>query len=116
MEMKMPTVTYDCIPLDGKIGHEKCDNPFFQAFSENYGSRYRLNFAWVRFLWYILAMFYGSAVLLSEWCITYQPYRMRCTCRWQWQRRFCTQPKGADEEMEALDQDTWDHCFLKVNA
>ncbi|KZL81742.1 hypothetical protein CI238_10804 [Colletotrichum incanum] len=116
IDVKMPTVMYDCIPQNGKIGHDKCDNPFFQAFSERYGSRYRLNIAWVRFMWYILAIFYGSAVLLSEWCVAYQPCRMKCTCRWQWQRRFCVQPKGTDEEVEALGEDTWDHVRLRSYA
>ncbi|KAK6227587.1 hypothetical protein QIS74_01142 [Colletotrichum tabaci] len=71
-DMQMPNVIYDCVPLNGKVGHEKCDNSFFQAFADNYESRYKLKVAWVRFIWSIFALFYGSMVMLNEWFIAYE--------------------------------------------
>ncbi|WQF77303.1 hypothetical protein CDEST_02317 [Colletotrichum destructivum] len=111
-DMQMPNVIYDCVPLNGKVGHEKCDNSFFQAFADNYETRYKLKAALARFIWSIFALFYGSMVILNEWSIAYQPRRMKCACRWRWMKTFCAYPKGTDEEMEALGENAWDHVRL----
>ncbi|WYZ35228.1 hypothetical protein EsH8_I_001504 [Colletotrichum jinshuiense] len=111
-DMKMPTSIYDCIPFDGKIGHEKCSNYFFDALRATYATRYILKIGWGRFMWYMLSLFYGLAALWGEFCIKNSPHRMKCSCRWQWQRMFCAQPKGTNEEIEALNEHAWDRMRL----
>lgn len=118
-DMKMPTTIYGCLPgktEDHRPVLDKCESSFFTALAEKYESRFRLRAAWLRFAWYLVTLFHGIMVLLSEYWIAYKPHLMRCKCRLACFKKFCSFPRGTDEEIEAMDDHDWDRVRLRAYA
>ena len=87
-----------------------CDNIFFEAWRSYAVERGASIGGWI--VWSLLLIAIPMALLsiTQEWMVRRRPYWMRCRCLFL--RRYCPCPKGTKEEIEALDDFTWDKVRL----
>lgn len=83
-----------------------CDNIFFEAWRSYGVDRGTAIDGWVAWAMLFLALPLALLAIAQEWMIRKRPYWMRCRCIIL--KSWCPCPKGTKEEIEMLDDFTWD--------
>ncbi|KAH7316750.1 hypothetical protein B0I35DRAFT_479568 [Stachybotrys elegans] len=90
-------------------GADPCSNAFFEAMRQAW---FDLDVPEPSLQWIInvLGLIFAIYTILQEVAIKYKPYWVRCTCFCL--KSMCPCPKGTREEIEAMDDYTWDKVRL----
>jgi hypothetical protein len=108
--LSLPRGEWECNAYHYPTGEPQCTNPFFHAWRRNIIFDYRESIACLSFVMYVSAMVVAVLTLANEWMIANRPYWMRCRCLFF--KRYCPCPKGTKEEIETMDENSWDKLRL----
>ncbi|KAI5467492.1 hypothetical protein BGZ63DRAFT_346110 [Mariannaea sp. PMI_226] len=107
-DLQLPKDTYTCDRWGGN--GPPCQNIFFEAWRSWLvadGLPLASYLIWIMVVSAVVVCLMG---IVKEWMIRKWPYAMRCRCIFL--KRWCPCPKGTREEIEKLDDYTWDKIRL----
>ncbi|KAM5355312.1 hypothetical protein ACJ41O_001958 [Fusarium nematophilum] len=111
-ELHLPEDTWDC-PKPGPY-EDPCGNIFFESWRSFMVADGLPIISWLLWVTLVSAFAFGIINLAQEWVIRNKPYWMRCRCIIG--KRWCPCPRGTKEEIENLDDFTWDKIRLSYWA
>lgn len=107
-DLELQQDTWDC-PKRGAY-EDPCSNIFFEAFRSWLADGGLPIPGWALFVLLIASIVVCTMAISHEWMIRHRPYWMKCRCLVG--KRWCPCPRGTKEEIEKLDDFTWDKIRL----
>lgn len=111
-DLELQQDTWDC----PKIGNyeDPCSNIFFEAWRSHQAVSGIPITGWMLWIMLLAAIALCTMTIAHEWMIQHRPCWMRCRCLIG--KRWCPCPQGTKEEIEKLDDFTWDKVRLSFWA